>query len=311
MVQVVNTTALHWKGELESLERADGKALRRKASDWLRWTSKLPKSPTLLRHKLREYAEGMIARAEGVITEQAVPSTSSTEPQQTPSLALAADRPREGSAEGEGLQRQPTDTEHALAKQNAWLRRELEKAFRELQSLKQGPQPTPQPAAAAAAAAADGEAGVPPSPAASQGPKEVVFFGLPLAQRASCSDASSAVQRFCTEALQLELPAPEVTNALTLHGRRPQSGGASAPRPATVVVARVAAPQAAAIFEAKSKLDATCPVSIDWQRSPEERKRRQALRLLRRQVGQAGGEGNARVGQGDDGEGESEPHASR
>ncbi len=62
------------------------------------------------------------------------------------------------------------------------------------------------------------------------------------------------------------------------------------PATVTVVLARLETQQAAALLAAKrALLDFTCPVSIDWQRSPEERKHRQAQRLARRHVAQEGG----------------------
>ncbi len=123
--------------------------------------------------------------------------------------------------------------------------------------------------------------------------KEAVFFGLPQAPGVL---VRMPTKRFCTAKLLMpDLQSINITNAGIC---KAGNGGFGQQRPATVVVARVEAQQAAALVSAKRDLlDCTCPVSIDWQRSPEERKRRQTQRLARRQVGQEEGDFEPFVGQ--------------
>lgn len=210
-----------------------------------------------------------------------------------------------GTGAGQELTAQ-ADSNLELAQEIAWLRRTLEAALRAMQEA--GVQ-LPQGAAQTAQRPACQLQSAPAVLSPMRGPgqlavatKEVVFFGLPLAPGASSTDASRAVQQFCTGKLQLpELQSIDITYAGVC---RAGNGRFDQQRPATVVVARLEAQQAATLFAAKrALLDCTCPVSIDWQRSHEERKRRQAQRLARRQVGQEGGEDGPVVGQQGEGAG--------
>lgn len=242
----------------------------------------------------------MAAPAGAIISEQ-LPGTShpGQEPLETPVMALAADEPSGGSAEGAGMTQLPTEGGQACtanagkligpAEEIAWLRRTLESALRALQAAGgQLPEVAAQrqhPCLQSAPAMHSPTRG-PCTPSAQT--KEIVFLGLPLAAGASNSDASLAVQQFCTEKLQL--PDFRSTDISHMSMCRAQNGSFARLRPSTLVVAKMDAQQAAAIFQAKRvRLDGTCLVSIDWQRSPEERRCRQAQRLLRRQVGQDGG----------------------
>lgn len=322
----ISSALLHWKGEETRLETDGAAVLRVKAKAWLPDRS-LPKAPTLLRHKLVDFVQSKIREAEGVaiaapaeaIEAEQGPNTSqpALEPLATPDMALGADMPLGESAEGSDMLQLGTDPGPELAAQasrplelaheNAWLRRTLETALRAMQEA--GVQ-MPQRAAQTAQRPATCQLqSAPAVHSHRQGPtglvegtKEVVFFGLPLARGASSTDASQAVQQFCIEKLRMpDLQSTEITYAGMC---RAQNGRFDQPRPATVVVARLEARQAAALVAAKRVLlDSTCPVSIDWQRSPEERKRRQAQRLARSQVGQEGREDGPVVGQQGEGRG--------
>jgi hypothetical protein len=316
----ISTALLHWKSEETRLETDGAAVLRAKAKAWLPDRT-LPKAPTLLRHKLVDFVQSKISITEGVavatpaeaiMTEQ-WPTTSQTDldPLTTPDMALAADVPLGEGAEGADMLQRGTGTGQELtaqagaplelAQENAWLRRQLETALRAMQEAGvQMPQGAAQTAQRPAACKLQC---VPAVRSPTRGPgrlaveaKEVVFFGLPLAPGASSTDASLAVQQFCTAKLLMpDLQSIHITYAGMC---RAANGRFDQQRPATVVVARLESQQAAALFTAKrAMLDCTCPVSIDWQRSPEERKRRQAQRLASRQVGQEGRDFEPVVGQ--------------
>lgn len=318
-----NTALLHWRGEEERLERDTGDVLRFKAKAWFP-SEGLPKAPTLLRHKLKELVQRTISELEGMAMEPpaqvitpALPNTSTPTPevQDHPTMALAADRPSGDSATGAVEGRHPCASEPApapadivqrLNKENAWLRRTLTDALRAMQAA--GVQ-LPLGAAPQQPTTAPQSAPVGHSPGENRqlaGAKEVVFFGLPLTAGASRTDASQAVQQFCAQKLLLpNIQCTEITHVGTC---RSLTDGFAHLRPATVVVACMGAQEAAAIFKAKrSLLNSTCPVSIDWQRSPEERRCCQAQRLARRQVGEAGREGGAEADAAQQGARDREP----
>jgi len=97
----------------------------------------------------------------------------------------------------------------------------------------------------------------------------------------------------------MKVPMPQAPHIVRVDVCREQPTGFPAQRPAAVVVARLAAPTARAIGEAKRGLPSSCLVSIDVQRSRQECQRRQELRRQRHEVGQEGGAGVPCEGQGD------------
>lgn len=313
----VNTSLLHWNGEKDRLESSTIKQLRQKAARWLHWRT-APKSSTLLRHALAKFVDATIAELQGAeapsdanvampVTIGQLPSTSHpvSDQQAVPDRPLAADVPPGDGADGSDLQhvsameqQAPTGTAALLekmAQENVWLRRAYEQALRALPATgatqQQGEGQAPPDTRERTPAEQSPEPNSSMPAGASQ---ELVFFGLPLEAGASHRDASIAVQRFCSETLQL--PETQLPDIVRVRRCRLQRGGFTTLRPATVVVARLAVQQARAICEAKLQLDSSCLVSIDKERTIGERQQCQERRRQRREVGQAGEEGAAQEG---------------
>lgn len=318
MVAVVCFNTLLWTREKERLGSCSPQEVKAKARAWLDWRS-APKSIPRLRTALAAFVDEKIAElaarsgSSGAINTHdhdslPTPSEPLPDPQDAFNRSQEGALPAESDPQGPGLQHvflpsqltlpAAVETEvQRLSHEVASLRKLVDRALRALHATggrlcreaSAGPASASAPLVATEHAAAVPELAQAQADTPAEATKEVVFFGLPLEVGASAATASNAVQQFCSERLQVPIiQLPDIVRVSTC---RPQCGGFTTLRPATVVVARVAAPLAHAIFEAKRTLDSSCPVSIDGHCTPGERRRRQALRLQRHLQARKGGEG--------------------
>lgn len=298
MPATINLNLLLWKGEKERLATSGADAIRAKARAWLPKQG-CPKSVPMLRLALASYVDRRVSELEGaeggpcqdtcqthVGKGQPTTSTPIHSPLDSNKGPLAADGLPASNAEGRAVQlASPSQAELTAAtecavlarcvKENAWLRTQMGGLLRRVQALEER------------LAAPNSSSPVPAAgnPASSLTPTtvELVFFGLPLGEGASAEDASTAVRQFCEEQLSIAMThSPDVVRMSAC--RMPRTGLAL--QKPTMVVARMAAPQARAILAAKRSLPGgRCSVSIDQSRAYGVRRRLQQQRQQRRQVG--------------------------